>query len=352
MDSYSQHDPNLIIQAAEDKKAAGDLQGAQMLFEGALLEWGDEAREGAGGDQLREALATLFLAYGDFHRNNKAWKSAMDTYEQAISDPTSGTVGRVFLEYARFAEERDKLVTAQKVYLRALVGDADRPAAVVDEQDTTLLWSEFYEMMRKKNPALTLSDLKKAVQTEHAKKRTQPEQVLSAFGEESEKKPRIDDTPMSSESKTHVVTMDEVEAEKDKMLLMIKQMPPEISAAWMARDGDAPPQSPEYPLFSPTRPKMSDASGRELIGDEMALQITERLLSDSGNVVLEVCRTLWLTTALKEKEASQALESLDNSMVSCLIISCLCVLDPHRTHSSFRVKNINRWNPVMMPGFQ
>jgi len=73
MNPYAQqHDPNLIIQAAEEKKAAGDLSGAHMLFESALLEWGDEAREGVGGEQLRDALTTMWLAYADFHRGNKA----------------------------------------------------------------------------------------------------------------------------------------------------------------------------------------------------------------------------------------------------------------------------------------
>ena len=307
MNPYAQqHDPNLIIQAAEEKKAAGDLSGAHMLFESALLEWGDEAREGVGGEQLRDALTTMWLAYADFHRGNKAWKSAMDTYEQAISDPIAGTVGRVFLEYARFAEERDKLVTAQKVYIRALVGDGQ--PAVTDDQDNTLLWNEFLEMMRKTKPSLTLASLKEVVHKEHMQKRSQPEAV-SSTGEPEEQRARTD-----GESKTHVVTG--VESEKNALVELIKQMPPEIAAAWMARDGDAPPQAPEHPLFSPTRPKMPDASGRDLIGDEMALRVTERLLSESGTVVLEACRALWLTTALNEKESTQALESLDKSMVS------------------------------------
>jgi tetratricopeptide (TPR) repeat protein len=308
MDPYAhQHDPNLIIHAAEERKSAGDLSAAHMLFESALLEWGDEAREGMGGEQLREALATLWLAYADFHRSNKAWKSAMDTYEQAINDPISGTVGRVFLEYARFAEERDKLVTAQKVYLRALVGDIE--PAVTDEQDNTLLWNEFLEMMRKTKPGLTLASLKDVVYKERQQKRAQPEAIQST-SEPDSKRPKQD-----GGTKTHVVTADEVQSEQNALIELISQMPPEISAAWMARDGDAPPQAPEHPLFSPTRPKMPDASGRDLIGDEMALRVTERLLSDSGTALLETCRALWLTTALMEKEAFQALKSLDKNMV-------------------------------------
>ena len=320
MDPYSvQHDPNLIIQAAEEKKSAGDVSGANFLFESALLEWGDEAREGIGGEQLRDALANLWLAYADFHRSNKAWKSTMDTYEQAINDPISGTAaGRVFLEYARFAEEREKLVTAQRVYLRALVGDGQ--PAVTDEQDTTLLWSEFLEMMRKTKPSLTLASLKEVVQKEHLQKRATPE-AASSISEPSLKRVR-----QEAESKTHVVTADDVDAVKNALHVLMSQMPPEISAAWMARDGDAPPQAPDHPLFSPTRPKMPDASGRDLIGDAMALRVTERLLSESGTVLLEACRALWMTTALTEKQCSQALNSLDKSMVSAKVLKPSLVL--------------------------
>lgn len=68
----SKYDPNVILQAAENRRASNDIQGAHMMFESALLEWVDDAREGAGDpDQMREAIATLWLAYADFHKSNK-----------------------------------------------------------------------------------------------------------------------------------------------------------------------------------------------------------------------------------------------------------------------------------------
>jgi hypothetical protein len=169
-------------------------------------------------------------------------------------------------------------------------------------------------MMRKKNPSLTMQGLREAVMKEHTLKRAHPEDALSATGPE-EKRSRVENLPIG-ESKTHVVTVHEVEAERKALEPLVSQMPPDIMAAWMARDGDAPPLAPEHPLFSPTRAKMSDASGRDLIGDEMALRVTERLLCESGSVVLDASRALWLMTALKEKEATQALETLDKNMVS------------------------------------
>ena len=35
----NKYDPNVIIQAANDKLAASDLEGGQMIFQSALLTW-------------------------------------------------------------------------------------------------------------------------------------------------------------------------------------------------------------------------------------------------------------------------------------------------------------------------
>jgi len=275
----------------------------------------------------------------------------METYEKAVMDPVAGSLGRIWLEYARFAEERDKMITAQNVYLRALVGNgtSSTPAAVTDEQDSPLLWNEFLEMMRrKKNPSLTLQDLKRAVENEHVRKRALPSsaaevvtsstEVMSSTSLEQpeEKRARTEQVSLSSSvasaenplppsvsqnappptTKTYVVTAEDVENEKSMLLEMTSQMPSDIWAEWITRDGDAPPTAPEYPLFTPTRPKLSDSSGRDLVGDEMALAVMERLLQDSGTVLLETCRGLWLLTALKEKEAAKAIENLDKTLQS------------------------------------
>ena len=120
----NKYDPNVIIQAANDKLAASDLEGGQMIFQSALLTWVDDAREGHGQDieSLREAVATLWLAYAHFLAGAKQFKSATEAYEQAVSCPVARSVGRVWLDYARFATERGKYKTAQDVYMRALIG--------------------------------------------------------------------------------------------------------------------------------------------------------------------------------------------------------------------------------------
>jgi hypothetical protein len=96
-------------------------------------------------------------------------------------------------------------------------------------------------------------------------------------------------------------------------------MPPEISAAWYLRDGDAAPSFPDQ-LFAPSPPKLADPTGRDLLGDDLALALMERLIKNddqdvSGAVLLEVCRGLWMMTALKEKETSKSIKCLDSSMV-------------------------------------
>jgi len=70
-DNDESYDPNVIIQAAEDKRQQNDISGAQMVYMSALLNWVDAAREGGvqDPDQVREAIATLWLAYAQFNQS-------------------------------------------------------------------------------------------------------------------------------------------------------------------------------------------------------------------------------------------------------------------------------------------
>lgn len=123
---------------------------------------------------------------------------------------------------------------------------------------------------------------------------------------------------MTEESKTHVVTVESVEAEAQELMKRTNQptLPPEVAAAWMVRDGDAPPQPPEPPLFGPTPPKLSDPTGKDILGEELALSLMQCLLKPSGGAVLQVCRAMWTMTALQEQEATKTMDRLDQSLVS------------------------------------
>lgn len=76
-------DPNVIIQAAEEKRRQNDINGAQMMYMSALLNWVDAAREGGVRDpeQAREAIATLWLALAHFNQSANMVRPRMNVYE-------------------------------------------------------------------------------------------------------------------------------------------------------------------------------------------------------------------------------------------------------------------------------
>lgn len=313
------YDPNIIIRAAHDKLTTGDLAGGQTLFQSALLNWVDDAREGStmDADSLKEAIATLWVAYAQFLMNAKQYKSATEAFEQAIECPIGSTVGRVWLEYARFLEERNKLRTAQQVYLRALVTPQSNgmAGAVQDEQDQNLLWNEFLELSRTTtdNPDLTLKELKQAIQEEHTEEPVLKRPRLhEAMKHEVEDEEEQEDGP---KIRTYVVTPTDVEFEIETLTEAIHNVPndPTFMAAWLIRDGDAPPQPP-IPLFEAAPPKLSDPTGRELLGEDLALAVVSRLLEPSGSVVLQVCQGLWMWTLLKEQQAQKLRRRMDDSL--------------------------------------
>jgi tetratricopeptide (TPR) repeat protein len=246
----SSYDPNVIIEAAEEKLTNSDFEGGQMMFQSALLDWVDDAREGSRGDpeSMREAVASLWLAYAHFLAKAKQFKSATEAFEQALECPVASHVGRVWLDYARFAEDRGKLKTAQNVYMRALVGNT----TITDQQDQSVLWQEFLEMMQKSNPELTLEELKTAVQT---KLPPPPLTSSSPVPPPPMKRPKLEDFNSSQ------VTAEAVEVEAvafGEGCLAQHSVPPDLAAAWMIRDGNGPAQPPEPPLFQPSPPKLSD----------------------------------------------------------------------------------------------
>ena len=265
----SSYDPNLIIEAAQKEH---DFSAGQIIFQTALLDWVDDARESTQDpERVQEAIATLWLAYANYLIEAKQFKTATETYEQAVECPIAGKVGRVWLEYARFAEDRGKLRTAQDVYIRALVGKDGATAAVTDEQDATLLWQEFLEMMRKSNPDLTMSELQSAVQSEQpaAKKiKLEPGAPAGAGSIDVPAVPTMaaptTQPPTETSNRTHVILPEAIQAETKAVaeILAVHQpgsaISPDLIAAWMVRDGNGPAQPPEPPLFEPSPPKLSD----------------------------------------------------------------------------------------------
>ena len=64
------HDPQMVIQNAEAKFSSKDMAGAQQIYQCALLDWVDDAREMESGpvkEKLRNDIATLWIAFANLN---------------------------------------------------------------------------------------------------------------------------------------------------------------------------------------------------------------------------------------------------------------------------------------------
>jgi hypothetical protein len=328
-----EHDVEAIIQIANDKLAQNDLSGAQKDFQSALLTWDDEAREMDGDDpdlpELVERITTLWIEYAKLNVRAKQFKVATQTFEAAINCPIAGSKGRLWGEYAKLQLDRERLISAQKIYLRALIGDDTNEGLVTDENEKSALWEEFLIMMRKakKNDNLTLDELKSAVAKEVVPppvKKTKLDHV-----KEAPTAPTIDDlynfqapasAPAAPIPATVAVTPQTVEAFSTELIPTIQSIPPHIKSEWIARDGDT--LSTDRPeLFTPSPPKLGDASGKDILGTEIALKLIRLLLKNSeidvtGMTILDIARGCWMMNLIKQKEAAKGLSLLEESLVS------------------------------------
>jgi hypothetical protein len=278
-------------------------------------------------------------------------------YEQATNCPVAGGTGRIWSEYARFLEERGRPRTAQNLYLRALVGgggageDGMVGPRVSDPADRDALWDGFLRMMRslKKNPDLTLDELKSAARREHlggggggAADRAAADGVGSmsylrvsspAAGIVGLAKDEEDDAARPAKrsrwnvrapAPTVAVGAGGIDTIARILLASSRNVPPEIEMLWFARDGGSIPSRPEPALFAASPPKLGDPSGKDLLGNETALRILRMLTETThdgrrlGSAVLELCHACWMMTALKEEEVARAQASIEKKIVSPL----------------------------------
>jgi len=361
-DNTSEHNPSLILQKANEKMEENDLDGVRMICQSALLDWVDDAREmscnadSATVTKIRAAIATLWIGYANLYRSTKKYKAATETYEAAVNCPVAGSMGKVWREYARFQEERERHKSAQKIFLRALVGVEGADAAVADDEaEKKLLWDEFLSMMKKvyKDDNLTLEQLRTAVKTEHmsqmqtaadARDQASPNiDALNDVQDYSHDSKRIklenahggngqaegnlegrwlnqnDNTNSDNLLSDNTITKKSVGISSDVLIKLTENMPRSLTAEWHARDGDALPSRPEPPLFSCSPPKMADPSFKDVLGTELALKLIRLIIkkSDSdvtGNIILDIANGCWTMTALKEKEARFRVKALDEKL--------------------------------------
>jgi len=286
----------------------------------------------------------LILTIHSFIHCPIKFKAATEAFESAVNCPIAGSMGRVWKEYAKFQQERNRNKTAQKIYLRALVGEGNNPAAVEKVQDQDDLWLAFLDMMKSlsEDEELTLQQLKDAVRAEHrvqnnSNVKAEPVEYeepmvaeITAEIEQPAKRAKLEMSANTFVPDRAVVSASTVEATASELLGRTKDIPAEITAEWLGRDGDHLPSRPEPPLFTPSPPRLSDPSGKDLLGTEMSLKLIRLLVGHSdggiaGCAILDICRGCWMMTALKEREATKCIEALDKKLVSTLSLILLLI---------------------------
>ncbi len=265
-------------------------------------------------------------------------------------------MGITWKEYASYQIERKRPKTAQKIYLRALVGVSDADGgnsnntsghgAVTSEDDRKVLWEDFLDMMRniKKDSSLTMEQLREAVDTEHTVK-VREERIQAEIDAISDQQQQQQQPPAKRQkgldiigTQQQVITAEAVDMVASALIETTKNISPALNAEWLARDGNAMPTRPDPPLFSPSPPKLGDPSGKDLLGTELALKLIRLLLNKSdaasgngtgnlseitGGTVLDIVNGCWMMTALKEKEAATSQSALDKKLVSTFVLSFL-----------------------------
>ncbi|KAL7468849.1 hypothetical protein ACHAXS_009090, partial [Conticribra weissflogii] len=189
----------------------------------------------------------------------------------------------------------------------------------------------------RKNPTLSMNDLKRAVEQEHGAASSLAGTIAvstddHAMGDKI--KPdaykRAEDRPAKRSRwdqpgkapETETLSAVNIDTAASVLVTASKYMPPEIEAAWHARDGGSPPSPPDTPLFTASPPKLGDPSGKDLLGHETALNLLRMLTAKThdgksiGSVLLDLCQACWVMTALKEEEAVNAQEALENSIAT------------------------------------
>mmetsp|Transcript_9238 Transcript_9238/g.17389 ORF Transcript_9238/g.17389 Transcript_9238/m.17389 type:complete len:368 (-) Transcript_9238:107-1210(-) len=150
------------------------------------------------------------------------------------------------------------------------------------------------------------------------------------------KRPKVQETAQGttagggSNIQSKPISANAIETFAHEILLKVTSIPPEITAEWLARDGNSLPSVPPMSLFSPSPPRLSDPSGKEMLGTEISLKLIRLLLgSASGDgenledggeniiagTILDVCKACWVMSALKEKEARMCTEALDKKLL-------------------------------------
>jgi hypothetical protein len=318
------HDPATVLASA---RGCSSEEEALHLFQATLLDWVDDysARPDAPWlPELKEAIVTLWIEYAQFQRSPKL---AVEAFEAAVHCPVASHSLRLWTAYAQWLHSKNKPKAAQDLYLRALIGDRDRAAAELSPEERDALWVDFHALIvTLRGPiALSLQDFKAAVLYEHATTHSHVQRTVDAND------PPAVVSALHSLAPLRLPDASTVTQVSNQLVHDIQTVSPDITAEWLARDGAEWPSRPEPPLFQTSPPKWLDASGKDVLGTDMALQLIRLLLKTHdqdyvGNALLEIAKACWMMNALKEKEASLALEDLDRKLVRVIFHSVVSIV--------------------------
>lgn len=275
----------------------------------------------------------------------------------------------------RFCEERNRIKSAQSLYIRALSINGDEVGgAVKDPDEREELWEEFHIMMvnhgGKKD--LTLEELKIAVGKQKAdvlvnvkdgedssddksddnvgpSKKRKVEIKNNDTEETFTKRPALstiqkEDSLIKSDETTSVYKQKltgaqlelataslkkKIEAGSQEMLS--NNFPPALSAAWVARDGMNQPTIVTQLFDEKPSSSVESASGKEVLGAHLAFQIVQLLLGkkhettnssfedidiDAGSSLLNLVQGCWSMVAMFTVKAKNMIDSTEKKMVS------------------------------------
>jgi hypothetical protein len=176
---------------------------------------------------------------------------------------------------------------------------------------------------------LTLEELKSSVQQERGR------QQVGIIGSEGATTAAAADTDSAADTRpakrsrwdkkepeeTTTITPNSIDTAANVLFTASKNLPPDIETLWHARDGVSLPTRPEPPLFSASPPKLGDASGKDLVGNEAALRLLKMMVAKTadgknlGSALLDLCEACWMMMALKEDEVAKSLAKLDEKIV-------------------------------------
>jgi hypothetical protein len=123
-----------------------------------IMDWSDyyseafEDKESPDAIRFVEKIADLWIELTKILVTLKQWKSTVQAFEDALKDPLVNATAKIYIAYADYFRERDKVASAQKQYMRGL-------SSRLAQREVDELWRAFAALMRETGVKLTVHEL-------------------------------------------------------------------------------------------------------------------------------------------------------------------------------------------------